>query len=81
MIFNAPVYCPSNGGGRRVAANQPHRLCSVAPTIMVTVLPACLGRQGCHVVTSHPHEVSMTEPSQVRHLSSEFVPLSLRPPA
>ncbi|PLW51105.1 hypothetical protein PCASD_02457 [Puccinia coronata f. sp. avenae] len=84
MIFNAPVYCPSNGGGRRspsngrgrrVAANQPHRPCSVALTIMVTVLPACLGRQGRHVVTSRPHAVLMTEPSQVRRLSSEFVPL------
>ncbi|PLW34242.1 hypothetical protein PCANC_19480 [Puccinia coronata f. sp. avenae] len=66
---------PSNGGGRRVAANRPHRPCSVAPTIMVTVLPACLGRQGRHVVTSRPHAVSMTEPSQVRRLSSEIVPL------
>ncbi|PLW46141.1 hypothetical protein PCASD_04179 [Puccinia coronata f. sp. avenae] len=75
MIFNAPVYCPSNGGGRRVAANRPHRPCSVAPTIMVTVLPACSGRQGRHVVTSRPHAVLMTEPSQVRRLSSEFVPL------
>ncbi|PLW57309.1 hypothetical protein PCANC_02435 [Puccinia coronata f. sp. avenae] len=75
MIFNAPVCCPSNGGGRRVAANRPHRPCSVAPTIMVTVLPACLGRQGRHVVTSRPHAVSMTEPSQVRRLSSEIVPL------
>ncbi|PLW15695.1 hypothetical protein PCANC_14343 [Puccinia coronata f. sp. avenae] len=56
---------PSNGGGRRVAANRPHRPCSVAPTIMVTVLPACLGRQGRHVVTSRPHAVSMTEPSQL----------------
>ncbi|PLW30761.1 hypothetical protein PCASD_15404 [Puccinia coronata f. sp. avenae] len=68
---------PSNGGGRRVAANRPHRPCSVAPTIMVTVLPACLGRQGRHVVTSRPHAVSMTEPSQVRRLSSEIVPLCM----
>ncbi|PLW41753.1 hypothetical protein PCASD_05691 [Puccinia coronata f. sp. avenae] len=66
---------PSNGSGRCVAANRPHRPCSVAPTIMVTVLPTCLGRQGRHVVTSRPHAVSMTEPSQVRRLSSEFVPL------
>ncbi|PLW57961.1 hypothetical protein PCANC_00740 [Puccinia coronata f. sp. avenae] len=44
---------------------------------MVTVLPACLGRQGRHVVTSRPHAVSMTEPSQVRRLSSEIVPLCI----
>ncbi|PLW54790.1 hypothetical protein PCANC_03702 [Puccinia coronata f. sp. avenae] len=46
---------------------------------MVTVLPAYLGRQGRHVVTSRPHAVSMTEPSQVRSLSLEFVPLCTQP--
>jgi hypothetical protein len=33
------------------------------------------GTGGCQVVTSHSHKSSMTGPSQVQHLSSEFVPL------
>ncbi|PLW04857.1 hypothetical protein PCASD_26805 [Puccinia coronata f. sp. avenae] len=51
--------------GTTRGGKQLHRLCSVAPTIMVTALPASSGRQV--VMWSH----------HVWRLSSEFIPLCI----